>query len=90
MAESIQSRVIAILAEQAGRPAAGLGPETALETLGMDSVALVEALFAIEEAFDITVPYNANTPDAPEAAFDLTTLGSIARGVEALVAEKAA
>jgi acyl carrier protein len=50
-------------------------------------MALVETLFAIEEAFDIQVPFNANTPGQ---GIDLATVGSLIAGVEALVARKAA
>ena len=34
-----------------------------LDDLGIDSLGLVESIFAIEEAFDISVPFNANEPD---------------------------
>ncbi len=36
--------------------------EKSLEDLGIDSLGLVESIFAIEEAFDISVPFNANEP----------------------------
>ena len=36
--------------------------DATLEDLGIDSLGLVEAIFAIEEAFDIQVPFNANDP----------------------------
>ena len=36
--------------------------DATLEDLGIDSLGLVEAVFAIEEAFDIQVPFNANEP----------------------------
>ena len=38
--------------------------DSTLEDLGIDSLGLVESIFAIEEAFDIQVPFNANEPDA--------------------------
>jgi acyl carrier protein len=88
MHDDIQARVTAIIAEQAGRAPAGLGPGTTLEVLGMDSIALVEAIFALEEEFDISVPFNANTPG--EAGLDLSTLGAIAGAVAELVAARAA
>ena len=34
--------------------------ESTLDSLGIDSVAVVEIIFAIEEEFDIMIPYNAN------------------------------
>lgn len=84
MAENIEARVIAIIAEQAGAVAGTVGPETTLEVLGLDSIALVEAIFAIEEEFDISVPFNANAPG--ESGLDLSSLGAIARAVAGLVA----
>ena len=34
--------------------------DSTLDSLGIDSVAVVEIIFAIEEEFDIMIPYNAN------------------------------
>lgn len=34
--------------------------------LGIDSLGLVESISAIEEAFDIVIPFNANEPDQSE------------------------
>ena len=47
---------------------------------------LVEAIFVIEEAFDIQVPFNANAPDAD--GFDYATVGGIVASVNRLVAEQ--
>ena len=33
---------------------------SSLDSLGIDSVGVVEVIFAIEEEFDINIPYNAN------------------------------
>ena len=60
--------------------------EMTLESLGIDSLGLVESIFAIEEEFDINVPFNANDPS--EGAFDITTVRSIIDGVEKLVKEQ--
>jgi acyl carrier protein len=48
----------------------------------------VESIFAIEEAFDISVPFNANDPS--ESDFDISTVASIIAAVEALVAARPA
>jgi acyl carrier protein len=85
--EHVREKVIRILAEQAVLAPGDVRPDMTLEELGIDSLGLVEAVFAIEEAFDIQVPFNANAPD--ESAFDIATVDSIARAVEALVAERA-
>ncbi|NCM96044.1 MAG: acyl carrier protein, partial [Rhodobacterales bacterium] len=59
MTASVQDRVIAIIAEQAVLEVSDVGPDATLASLGLDSLGLVEAIFAIEEAFDIAVPFNA-------------------------------
>ena len=84
---SISDRVIAIIAEQALLDPSDVTPESSLADLGIDSLGLVESIFAIEEEFDITVPFNANEPDASD--FDISTVQAITAGIEKLMAEKA-
>ncbi len=87
--EGIAGKVIAILARQALLGPEDVGLEDTPESLGLDSLGLVEAIFAIEEAFDISVPFNPNAPDeAPE--FDISTVRQIIAGVERLVAARGA
>jgi acyl carrier protein len=88
MTEGVRDRVIAILAEQAVLDVADISPDATLESLGIDSLGLVEAIFAIEETFDISVPFNANDPT--EGGFDISSVASIVAAVEALLAEQAA
>uniref|UniRef100_UPI004047D46F acyl carrier protein n=1 Tax=Yoonia sp. TaxID=2212373 RepID=UPI004047D46F len=83
---STQDKVIAILAQQAILQPSDLALDNSLDDLGIDSMALVEAIFAIEEAFDITVPFNANAPH--EAAFDISSVASIIAAVDKLIAEQ--
>ena len=66
-------RVIAIIAEQAVLEPGEVRLDMTLEDFGIDSLGLVEALFAIEEKFDISVPFNANEPD--ETDFDISSVG---------------
>jgi acyl carrier protein len=88
MADSVKDKVIAIIAEQAVMEVSDVTMDSTLEDLGMDSLGLVEAIFAIEEAFDISVPFNANEPE--KSQFDISSVASIIAAVEGLVAEKAA
>ncbi|MFU8883253.1 MAG: acyl carrier protein [Rhodobacterales bacterium] len=81
---SIQDRVIAIIAEQAVLDPADVTPDSTLADLGIDSLGLVESIFAIEEAFDITIPFNANEPEKSD--FDITSVSTIVAGIEKLVA----
>jgi acyl carrier protein len=57
--------------------------DATLADLGIDSLGLVESIFAIEEAFDIQVPFNANEPDASD--FDISSVATIVREVENLI-----
>lgn len=79
-----ETRVIAIIAEQAVLDPSDVTMDSTLESLGIDSLGLVESIFAIEEAFDISVPFNANTP--LETDFDISTVASIVAGIERLKA----
>ncbi len=81
----IQDKVIAIIAEQAVLDVADVKPDSTLESLGIDSLGLVECIFAIEEAFDISVPFNANEPS--QSDFDISSVAAIVAAVEGLVAE---
>jgi len=83
---STQDKIIAILAEQALLAPSDVALDNSLEDLGIDSMALVETIFAIEEAFDITVPFNANAPQNGD--FDISTVASIIAAVDALQTEQ--
>ncbi len=84
----IAERVMAIIAEQAMVDPSEMTPEHRLADLGIDSLGVVECIFAIEEEFGIAVPFNANTPDQP--GFDISSVGAIIAEVEKLVAKQAA
>lgn len=85
MSQAVRDKVIAIIAEQAVLDVADVKPTSTMESLGIDSLGLVESIFAIEEAFDISVPFNANEPD--KSAFDLSSVEAIIVAVEKLIAE---
>ncbi len=83
---SLEDRIIGIIAEQALLEPKDVSMDATLEDLGVDSMALVEAVFAMEEAFDIDIPFNANEPQASD--FDISSVRTIVDGVARLVAEK--
>lgn len=87
MTDSVRDRIVAIIAEQALLDPAEVRMDMTPADLGIDSLGLVESIFAIEEAFDISVPFNANEPEKSD--FDISSLGAIIGAVEKLVAEKA-
>lgn len=83
---NVEPQVIQIIAEQALLEPTDVSRDQTLEDLGIDSLGLVESIFAIEEAFDINVPFNANDPS--ESDFDISTVGSIIAAVEQLVKDQ--
>ena len=80
----IEAAVIEILARQLLLPPGEVAPDARIEDLALDSLGKVEAIFALEERFDISVPFNANEPDRPD--FDFSSVPSIVAGVERLIA----
>lgn len=86
MIENTQQKVVKILAKQAILDVSDVGMQRSLNDLGIDSMGLVECIFAIEETFDLDVPFNANNPD--ESEFDISTVASIVSAVEKLVARR--
>ncbi|WP_407493530.1 acyl carrier protein [Pseudooceanicola sp. MF1-13] len=82
----IQAKVKEIIADQAMVDASDVTMDQTLEDLGIDSLGLVESIFAIEEAFDIQVPFNANEPE--QSDFDISSVQSIVDGIKKLVAEQ--
>ena len=88
MNDSVKNRVIGIIAEQAILNPSDIQMDQSLEDLGIHSMGLVEAIFSIEEAFDVQVPFNANEPEKSD--FDISSVATVVAAVEKLVAEQAA
>lgn len=61
MPNGIEAQVAGILAQVGRIDAAILTRDTDLAGLGLDSIVMVEAIFALEEALDIDVPYGSGT-----------------------------
>lgn len=83
---SVETKVIQIIADQALLEPSDVTLESKLEDIGIDSLGLVESIFAIEEEFDISIPFNANDPAAGD--FDISSVRSIVTGIEALISEQ--
>ena len=84
MSTDVKDRVIAIIAEQAVLEPSDVSMDQSLEDLGIDSMGLVEAIFSIEEEFDVSVPFNANEPEKSD--FDISSVRAVVAAVEKLVA----
>tara|TARA_A100001011_G_C14084171_1_gene745774 strand:+ start:225 stop:497 length:273 start_codon:yes stop_codon:yes gene_type:complete len=83
MSKSIKNKIINILSEQTLLEPSEISENLSLEDLGIDSLALVEIVFSIEETFDISIPFNANDPT--NSKFDITNVNSIINAVENLL-----
>lgn len=88
MMDSIEQTVIDILARQAVLDPSDIATGDRLDALGIDSLGMVETIFAIEETFDISVPFNANEQNG--GGLDLTTVASLIEAVHALTGEAVA
>ncbi len=84
----VSDKIVEILAEQALIEPSEVKSNSTMDDLGLDSLGLVETIFAIEEAFDIHIPYNASEPS--ESDIDISSVASVTAAVEKLIAEKAA
>lgn len=86
MQDSVKEKVIAIIAEQAVLDPKQVQLTSTPEELGIDSLGLVETIFGIEEAFDISVPFNANEPGKND--FDISSVAAIVTAVETLITDQ--
>ena len=86
MGDTTEEQVIAIIAEQAMLSPSEVKLDDNPEDMGLDSLALVEIVFSIEEAFDVSVPFNANDPASSE--FDISSVRKIVDAVKDLIAAK--
>lgn len=85
---NVKDRIVEIIAEQAVLEPGDIQMDQSLEDLGVDSMGLVEAIFSIEESFDISVPFNANEPEKSD--FDISSVSAVVSAVERLIAEQKA
>lgn len=81
---SVVADVRRIVAGQIGRDQIDLLPDATLDGLGITSLDIVEIAFAIEERFDIDIPFDAG--NAGGTAFG--SISSIAQAVTAQLNEK--
>lgn len=80
----VTADTIAIIAGKVRNGLPAVQPTDKLVDLGLDSLAVVELIFEIEEKFDITIDYNANDKQA-----DFDTVAEVVRAVQGIVDGKA-
>lgn len=61
-----------------------IGPNTQISMLGIDSLDFVDLMFMIEERYDVSVEFNANT----DGTFPFDTVGCAADAVRLLIEQK--
>tara|TARA_Y100000385_G_scaffold139178_1_gene144606 strand:- start:2931 stop:3188 length:258 start_codon:yes stop_codon:yes gene_type:complete len=83
---NVEKKLIEIIAELAVLEVEDVSLDSSLDSLGIDSLGLVESIFAIEETFDIQIPFNANDPQNSD--FDISSVATIIAGIQELVAKK--
>jgi len=64
----IEGTILNIIAEKAKVERTGLSRTTELRGLDLDSLDVVEIFFEVDEAFDISLPFNANEAASVESA----------------------
>ena len=79
----VKEKVLEILTNYGHLTREDIGMSSTLESLGIDSVGVVEIIFAIEEEFDINIPYNAN--ETLSERLDFSNVLSIVELVSELV-----
>lgn len=80
--------IIEIVAKQAKAEPSALTRDTKLADLNLQSIDIVELIFAVEDKFDIEVPYSPSEMDAAGVSFE--TVGSLVDAVEKLIGEQKA
>ena len=85
MDNNVEKKVINILAQQALVEVEDIKLESTPDDLGLDSLGIVEVIFALEEEFDISIPFNANDKDEN---IDITNVSSIVKAIRNFIASK--
>jgi acyl carrier protein len=78
---AVADQIFEIIAKEAGIERERIALTSTLEDLQIESLDVVQIIFAIEEQFQVYMPYN-------NPAFDVETVGSLVETVERLLREK--
>ncbi len=79
------AEIIDIMAKETAVDRVKLTPETTIVSLGIASLDMVQAIFALETRFDVEIPVIAN-----EAGGEFSTVGELVRHVIATIDAKGA
>ena len=82
----IKDKVIEIIAEKALLKPIEIRLDSTINDLGLDSLGIVETVFALEEHFEIDIDINFNKIE--DSKFDISTVRGIITSVEKLIINK--
>ena len=83
---TIQDTVVKILAEKALLKPGDVKLDFSISDLGLDSLGIVEIIFALEEQFNIEIDINFNNLNSSD--FDMSTVQEIIKSIEKLLKNK--
>ena len=80
---NVEEDIYDIIADKADVERENLLREARLDDLEIESLDIVEIIFAIEEKFDIQIPYNAN-----DTEMEFETIGQVVDAVQKVIEEQ--
>lgn len=80
---NVEEEIYDIIADKADVEREKLLREARLDDLEIESLDIVEIIFAIEEKFDIQIPYNAN-----DTEMEFETIGQVVDAVQKVIEEQ--
>jgi len=83
---TIQATVVKILAEKALLKPGDVKLDFSISDLGLDSLGIVEIIFALEEQFNIEIDINFNNVNSSD--FDISTVQEIIKSIEKILENK--
>ena len=83
---TIQDTVVEILAEKALLKPGDVKLDFSISDLGLDSLGIVEVIFALEEQFSIEIDINFNNVNSSD--FDISTVQEIIKSIEKILKNK--
>jgi acyl carrier protein len=84
----IENEILDTIAKTARVDRSILGRDAPLETVGIDSLEVIEIVFDIEEKFGVRIPFNSNDPQGAFSGAVFRTVGDVLDVVTRLVADK--
>ena len=82
---SVENEIIKIIAEKAEVPVEKISSDSILQELEIESLDVVEIIFAVEAKFDIHVPFNANDQE-----LEFNRVGDVVDAVDRLIEQDCA